>query len=187
MHFRRFLPLLIGALALSSATAQDIKCATVDVSQLLTQYHLTQSEISVFQTELDHYIAEQNLREETLNHYESRIKVLIAVLKDKTLPQGLRSTHRLAYEELLSQYNTLNKESQKSAHVQEINWHIDIAKDKLLDDIHSVIRKFAKKKNYHWIIETSGNSNSQVSPLVYARDATDITDDIIEILNKDAP
>jgi len=34
------------------------------------------------------------------------------------------------------------------------------------------------------VIETSGNTTSRVSPLVYARHTVDITDNILDLLNE---
>ena len=56
----------------------------------------------------------------------------------------------------------------------------------LLDEIQQVIHQYAKDNGYHWIIDTSGVSNTQVSPLIYARDSTDVTEPILAILNKKA-
>jgi len=54
---------------------------------------------------------------------------------------------------------------------------------KLLDNIRAVVRRIAGENGYDVVMETGGTTSSQVSTLIYIRDATDITDRVIAELN----
>ena len=186
----QFLKLLVlGLITVSHASANDIKCATVDADKLLTEYHVAKKEISVLQVERDKYIKERDKRSQTLKEVETKIKGLITKLRDKAMPETERTTLTEEYEDLVSQYNAISKDLKESDldQISEIKSKIAKATRKLLDEIHVVIRQYAKDNKYHWVIDTSGVTNTQISPLIYARQTTDITEEILTILNKDAP
>ncbi|BDS08449.1 hypothetical protein NT6N_34890 [Oceaniferula spumae] len=191
MNFRWILPLLLGTLMLgiSNTQAQSIKCATIDVNKLITEYHVAKKEIAELKAEREKYEKEREERRETLGAVETKIKALIIKLREKAMPKSERNTLMEEYEDLVSQHNALSKDLKESDRdqIREIKGTMASATMRLLDEIQVIIHKYAKDNQYNWIIDTSGVSNTQISPLVYARNTTDVTDAVLAILNKDAP
>lgn len=189
MNFRRFLQCVLSLIWIGSASAQDIKCATVDANKLLTEYHVAKKKIAELRLDRDKYDKEREQRHQKLSDVETKIKALIIKLRGKAMPKSERDTVMMEYEDLVSQHNALNKDLRESDldQVREIKGAMATATRRLLDEIHVVIHQYAKDHQYNWIIDTSGVSNTQISPLVYARNTTDVTAEILAILNKDAP
>lgn len=182
--------MIVGLLAVSSQnTNADIKSATVDVNILITEYHVAKKKISALQAERGTYVQEREERQKALKEVEDKLKALFAKLRDKAMPKAERDNLDEEREDLVSQYNALNKDLKESdlGQVNETKEKLAEATRLLLDEIQIVIHQYAKDNSYHWIIDTSGVSNTQISPLVYAKDAKDVTDEILAILNKDAP
>ena len=50
--------------------------------------------------------------------------------------------------------------------------------------IQAVIAAYAKQKGYALVLESAGQTNTRLPALLYSKDATDITDDIIALVNK---
>jgi len=50
-----------------------------------------------------------------------------------------------------------------------------------------MVRKAGEEKGYDFIFDRSGTSGAQIPILSYAKDATDLTAPLLEIINKDAP
>lgn len=174
---------------LTQIASADIKSATVDVNKLITEYHVAKKQISALQGERDAYVKEREDRQKSLKEVEDKLQALFAKLRDKAMPKTERDHLDEEKEDLVSQYNALTKDLKESdlGQINEINGKLAVATQRLLDEIQIVIHQYAKNNGYHWIIDTSGVSNTRISPLVYAKDAKDVTDEILAILNKDAP
>ncbi len=192
MNLLRTLPATL-AICCWAVTAQqttaDIKSATVDVDKLITEYHVAKKKISALQAERNNYTQEREQRQKSLNEVADKIKAIITKLRDKAMPQSEHDNLTEEYEDLVSQYKALNKDIEESDldQTKEIKEKLALATRQLLDEIQGVIQQYAKDNGYHWIIDTSGVSNTQISPLIYARDSKDVTQPILAILNKDAP
>ena len=57
----------------------------------------------------------------------------------------------------------------------------------LLGDVRAIVQKIAEEEGFDHVFEVSGETSSQLSTLIYIRNATDLTDRVIEELNKDQP
>lgn len=57
----------------------------------------------------------------------------------------------------------------------------------ILEEIRELVDEKAKLGDYDYVFDKSGQSTSQVPFLLYTKDATDITADLLKVLNKDAP
>ncbi|MGE9269731.1 MAG: OmpH family outer membrane protein [Verrucomicrobiales bacterium] len=189
MKMRLFLLTLIGTLLSTAVQAVEFKCATVDVNKLLTQYHVANQKLESFKAERAKYDQEREKRMEALTEVETKLKDLISKIRNKAMPKTERNALMEEYQNLVSQHNALSKDLQESdrEQVQEIKKKMAHSTRQLLDEIHSVVKSYAKQNNYTWIIDTSGLSNTQISPLVYARNPTEVTEEILVLLNKDAP
>lgn len=185
----RFLPFYLAFIAISSASAQTIKCATVDLNKLIIEYHVAKKEISALELERIKHQTTRKERSVTLAEVEAKIKTLIPKLRAKDLEKTDRDALNSEYQDLSSRYKSLSTDLRESdqAKIIEIRGEIAVATRRLLDEINVVIAEYAKENKYHWVIETSGVSNTKISPLIYARETTDITDAILALINKDAP
>jgi len=167
----------------------SIKAATIDVNQLMTDYHVANKKISLLKAERDEYAKERDDHTKSLKEVVDKIKPIIAKLKDKTLTKSARDVATEEYEELVSQYSALSKDLKESdmGQVKDTREKLAAATRSLLDEIQVVIHQYAKDNGYQWIIDTSGVTNTQISPLIYIMDAKDVTDEVLAVLNKNAP
>ena len=58
---------------------------------------------------------------------------------------------------------------------------------KLLRDVRAIVQEIAGKDCFDYVFEVSGKTSSQVCSLLYIRNATDLTDRVIEELNRNRP
>ena len=186
MSFLRFFPILLCLATISSATAQEIKCATVNAQQLLEQYTLAQKEIEPLQSKKEQQIADEITRNRELNKIEKGLKTIISKLRDKNLPSSDQASLRKNYNVLTLRHTELTQKPKESELTEKDKLDREIATltRKHLDKIHATAQKYAKDNKYNWVIDTSGATNSQVSPLIYARETTDVTEEVLAILNK---
>ncbi len=186
-------PCLLAFLCLWSISAQivsaELKTVTVDINRLYSEYHVTKKEKAALKTEQDAYAKEREDRQKSITEVTDKIKAIILKLRGKAMPEAEKNNLTEEYEELVSQYNALNKDFKESDRekLRETKQKIAAARRKGLNEITKVVRQYAKDNGYHWVMETSGVSNTQISPLVYAKKADDKTEEILAILNKDVP
>ena len=195
MNLLRYFPATLAVFCwvfTTQASSADIKAATVDVDELLTRYHLAHNEITTLKADQKNHAKEHEERQKYLQEVSGKITVTITKIRNKTTPTTERDHLYVEFDDLVSQYKALHKDidSSERDHAQEAKktkQAIAQSTRQHLNEIQKVIHQYAKDNGYHWIIETSGASNSQISPLIYARDATDVTEPILAILNKEAP
>jgi Skp family chaperone for outer membrane proteins len=166
-----------------------IRCATVDIEFLLQNYHKAQQASKDLTTKQQKYRQIQMKLLERRNQVGKDISEMGNKILKMNAPPSKDSDIRKEYEELVSRYRSLGKDLEEVTknYKQSLKKNLSITAPKSLNEIQSAIRQYARDHGYHWIIETSGESNSRLSPLIYARNAPDITREILPIINKDAP
>jgi Skp family chaperone for outer membrane proteins len=171
------------------SSCADIKAATIDMDKLLLEAHIAKKEISVLKGEQDKYLKARKTRQEKLNELATKIKEIYAKLANKAMPKAERTNLSEQQDGLVGEYKSLAKDIKESDSRQIDAVRRKIAREtrRLLDEFQVVIHSYASDNGYHWVIDTSGSSNSQISPLIYARNTEDITEHILEILNKAKP
>ena len=167
----------------------ELKTMTVDINKLYNGYYVTQKDKATLKLEQETYTKERKERQKAIVELNGKIKAVIAKLRGKAMPDREKKNLAAEYENLVSQYNALNKDFKESDQdkLNENKKKIAELRRKGINDISKVVQKFAKDNGYHWVMETSGKSNTQISPLVYARKTEDKTDEILTLLNKEAP
>jgi Skp family chaperone for outer membrane proteins len=55
-----------------------------------------------------------------------------------------------------------------------------------LDRIHAAAQKLGADKGYDWVLDSSGNTNTGLPLVLYAKDAKDLTDELTSSLSATA-
>lgn len=162
----------------------DIQCAMVNVDELLKHYEKTIKQREALLAKQDQY----NKRLDTLVSRRQKVTRSITTLREE-MDQYTEQTLQ-AYLDRMKQLQNQHRSLTQSIDELE-NLHLKQAKEDLsnligssLDEIHAVIHRYAQEHQYHWVIETSGRSSSQISPLIYARNAPDITQQLLALVNE---
>jgi len=175
------------ALLLSQANATELKVASVNIDKILLHCEAADRELSYLKSGRDRYLRERNTRQKKINTLAIELKALQTKINHKAMPRSERDNLLNKRAKLIAQYQSLTKEVQQADDEQTKNTKqkISSATNRILKQCHLEIKTYAKANGFHWVLETSGNTTSRVSPLIYARHAIDITDDILGILNKE--
>jgi outer membrane protein len=57
----------------------------------------------------------------------------------------------------------------------------------ILEEIRGKVQKHAEVEGYDYVLDKTGTSTSQVPILLYTKDATDITEVLLKLINEGAP
>ena len=180
---------LMSICCLPTSLSADIRCATVNMELLLPKYDKSLNQIKALKAKLLKYRQDKMTLEKRRQEMGQTIKDMGKKILQLATPPPKGSDLRNEYNALNSEYRSLGKDIQEleSEHIITIRMELTMMSRKSLDEIQAAVQQYAREKGYQWVIETSGASNTRISPLIYAKNATDITEEMIPILNKDEP
>ena len=186
MSSRLPIALALFLLTWSHAAASEIKVASVNIDKILLHYQDAAKQLAYLKAGRDRYLTSRNERQKQVNELALEIKAMFAKLKNKAMPRSERNLLTEKQEDLIRRYKKHTEEIKKSDDLQiaATKRKITIATQDILNECHLTINDFATKHGYHWVIETSGTTSSKISPLLYSREAVDVTDEIVSLLNE---
>ncbi len=180
---------LITLLSIAHVGAQDLKFATVDMKRLLKDYYRTE----VAQQELNEKQAlltkANNEKQKQIQELEEEINTLRKQFEDPSLNEAKK---REIYEQLqLKQQEGIAMSRSLKEYLdrkrRQVQEEMQRQMRGILEEITKLLEEKAKAEDYDYVFDKSGNSTTQVPVLLYAKDAADMTEELLKELNKDAP
>ena len=186
----RFFALLAGFLMLQTgANAQRLKIATVNMERLFNEYHKTtevQRDINIERARIQ---KDNNLRLKDIRDIDDALQKIREQLDDKEIGQKKKQDLNQEANDLTQ--DGIHKERERSEFLERRNRALSEKMTKqmraILVKIQRTVSDRAKAGNYDYIFDQSGNSNQGIPFVLHARDTTDLTDSLLEEINKDAP
>ena len=184
---------LVTALALtlsitSSSFAADLKFGVVDMSKAFTEYSKTKEAAAKIkenkekaQTDLnERYSVYKNLMNDAQKiAKESQDPIVTAAVRAKKSAELQDKQKELrALEQEISEFQQRRTMQLKQEEVQ--------LQRGLYDEIVTIVKDKSKSVGYDFVFDKSGVGMTSVPILLYYKDATDFTDEVIVELNKNA-
>ncbi len=181
--------LLLGAALSARAQLQPGRAVTVDLNKVFTEYSKTPIATEKLKDTAEQYNKEH---EEMLAQYRKQVDELNKLRDEQDKPEysaEVREQKKKAFQEKLAETQKTQRdiEEYRLSHKQSLDQQTARMRQNILKEITDVIVKEARDKGYAFVFDKSGNTFNGVPGIVYAQDNTDITDDIIKILNRNAP
>ena len=185
----RFLSAFIAILVASSATAADLKVGVVDMTKAFTEYYKTKDASAKMKSNKDKAMAEMNERFATYKNLLNDVQKKQKEAQDPILTQEARAKSGAEFQDKLKEARALEQEInefQQRRSMQLKQEEMQLQKG-LYDEIVAVVKDKSKTAAYDLVFDKSGVSMTTVPVLLYYKDATEFTDEIIVELNKNAP
>ncbi|MEN8736484.1 MAG: OmpH family outer membrane protein [Akkermansiaceae bacterium] len=185
--FLKITPLVILATVtlLSSAAAQRLKIATVNMEKLFDDYKRTaeiQKDINIERARIQ---KDNNLRLADIREIEKNIEQLRKDLNDENL--GDKKRRSLSQELQDLSQDGIHKERERSEFLDRRNRSLNEKMMKqmrgILVELQRVVSDRAKAGNYDYIFDSSGNSTQGIPFVIHAREMTDLTESILKEIN----
>jgi Skp family chaperone for outer membrane proteins len=171
------------------ARIQKLKIATIDIKKLTQEYWVYKQAIEEKERELEAIRQDDDARKKIIETKAEELKKLAKIARDPSLGFADRDEARK---------ETRSKEADLQALIQERVVFIEKSRDDLLtkmeaiqkeigQDISDRVNQYATKQEFDLVFDSTGVSRSEFPFLIYDRDATDLTEGFLKILNKDAP
>ena len=191
-HRTSLFPWLLSSLLIASGLslpllAERPKFAVVNVTQAFEAYHLSVEEHARTRAAREELKKDKRLERIKLTRVE--LLDLRNNVRDATLPEAQRQEYFRKFQMKAHELRSLQRDT--IHHLDEQNKTIDEAMVKktrvLLEAVRAVVQNLGEEGGYDYVFEMGGKTSSQIAPLIYIRHATDLTELVIETLNKDAP
>jgi outer membrane protein len=185
----RFITALITALVATSATAADLKVGVVDMTKAFTEYYKTKDASAKMKSNKDKAMTEMNERFATYKTLLNDVQKKQKESQDPILTQEGRAKSGAEFQEKLKEARALEQEInefQQRRSMQLKQEEMQLQKG-LYDEIVAVVKDKSKTAGYDLVFDKSGVSMTTVPVLLYYKDATEFTDEVIVDLNKNAP
>ena len=171
---------------LPARSQQQGKIAVVDMEKIFRGYHRTavnsakfNKQAAVFKEYADKLAASQLKLEE-------EFRVLRDASQNIALSEAERENKRLAARDKYRQLEAKQAELQQydKEKSEQLKEEYEKMRKELLTDIRKGIAKFAKEESYSIVLDSSGKTINDVPIISFYQPEMDITDTILEILNK---
>ena len=180
---------LVALLSATSASAQRLKIATVDMQILFKEYHRTNDEQQKFSEEFARIQKENNERLTGIRELEEQLQGLKKQIEDPTIADGVKRDKSRDFQLKLDEAKAMDRERREflGRRTCALELKKQASMQGILEEIRKLIVDHAKAEDFDYVLDKSGLSANQVPFLLYTKDATDVTVALLSKLNVNAP
>lgn len=177
-----------SVLAPLAAQAQ-VKLGILDMNRVFTEYYKTKDAEKKLNDQRAAAKKEFDDRVETLKTKMETINKLNAEIEAPELSQDAKDAKLKEREELVAEARNLDREVNdfKGTRERQLQEQFIRMRKDIIDDIMKIVNTQITDTGYDLVLDKSGLSAGQIPVVVYSREDSDFSAEIIEKLNADAP
>ena len=168
---------------------QEQQIATVDFSVVRSKYHLYQKFLRDKEAEKKSISRQDLSRQNRIENIKRELDDLARELEGPPLSPAER--HDLRQTGIAKEADIQALERERETFLQESQDDLEKkmakAEEEILQKVVDQVKEYATSHELKFVFDSSATSSSETHFLAYARNPVDLTDEIIEILNQDAP
>ena len=163
------------------------KIGVVDMDRIFQNYYLKLQIESDVQARIEKL--KTSSRVLAVQESDAKLKELATTVRDRKLPAETRELAAEEFNSLSIEHQSLIQEMERflSDEKQKATRELVETLEKIIITVREEIAVISKEGGYDFVLETAGMTSTQISPIIYLREKTDLTDLVVERLNKDAP
>ncbi|MEM1083359.1 MAG: OmpH family outer membrane protein [Verrucomicrobiota bacterium] len=186
---KKLLTILIACLSLNAQAADTLKIATIDMQQLFKEYHRTNDAQKQINVERARIQKENNERLARIRELDTELQNMRKQLDDPSISDSKKQSVYRDWQMKQNEGIALDRERREflQRRNQALNEKMVQRMKGILEEIRKLAEEKAKAEDYDYVFDKSGLSTAQVPFLLYTKDATDITPELLTTLNQDAP
>ncbi|QQL46015.1 OmpH family outer membrane protein [Sulfuriroseicoccus oceanibius] len=187
---RKFIvTLVLGAMALGTAAAQDLKLGVVDMRQVIENYYKTKQariDLNERQTEIQRDL---DLRRAKLRDLAKQLEELKKDFQSAEMKPEFRRIKQEEYEQKFQDARALEKDIEVVTNQKRRQLQAELERmfRGIRDEVQNIVQERAKADAYDLVFDKSGVGLGGTPLMLYSKDATDFTEAVLSELNKDAP
>lgn len=174
----------VFAVMLPSMAAQKI--VTVNIEKIFNSYYKTPQVENIIQKQMQVYQNYLKKKMEKVRDLDKKFRVELDKAQNVTLSAADRSKAAQNAEKYNSEIRLLRTEMESYSNEkrQEMTKMTLEKRASLMQDISACVRKVAQGMAADFVFDVSGKTTHQIPALIYANPSSDITNDVLKILNK---
>ncbi|MGJ8697016.1 MAG: OmpH family outer membrane protein [Verrucomicrobiaceae bacterium] len=189
-HFATRLLSLILLFGISlPAAAAPLKVATVDMRKLLTEYHVTKAAEAEDQVEREDIKKDDMERIAAIKAMEEEMRKLRVQFQEEGLAEEKKKEIARQFGEREQTLVALRRERQEfiQRRTGALNAKMVAKMKEIREAVGKKVEEQAAASGVDYAFDSTGLTTSQVPFVLYVRNRVDITDDVLKLLNADAP
>lgn len=181
---------LVAAFCLAGlgiVSAQKPRIATVNASELFAKYYRTETEQAKLAAEQEKIANEA--RTAMIEQTRAELAELGTQSRSTSNSEDSRQEYFRKYQMKLHELRSLERDTiqYRQERQKEINRKLVTISKILLSEVQSTVQRVAMAQGYDMVLDVSGDTSSQMPTLIYIREATDITSQVLKELNRSKP
>lgn len=184
-----FAGLVIAALLLAApALRAGDQMVFVNLDRVFEEYHKTEMANKQLKAQADEFTAERSGKIKEFEELQSAFDAARDDSQNPALSADVREAKREEAEEKLIEIRRKEKEIRKyeESRKKQLMDTERRVRNRIVEEIRDTIKTYAIEQGYAAVIDSSGQSLNAVESVVYYDSRLEITDQILEILNKGA-
>lgn len=181
--------LICFAFISQSSLAGELQFAVVSMERVFDEYYQTKTANDLIQARLDQAETKRRKLLTKVRALKAEVKTLNTEGYDSSLSSAEQEKKKRLAEKKYIEYRDAEEkliEFDKTCQ-KEFGTQMRKTQQRLVKEIRETIKRYIKGKGIILVFDSSGKTMNSVETIVYFDHALDITDDIITMLNKNAP
>jgi outer membrane protein len=180
---------LMGVMTLGlaqPASAVDGGTVYVNLNKVFDEFYKTKLADAQLKEQADQYKEERTKLVDDFKKLQDDFKAARDEAQNTALNEEARNTRRTEAEEKLVELREMENKIRRfeESRRRQLDEQTRRVRTKLVDEIKEVLAKLAREKGYGAVIDASGENLNGVSTILYYDSKADITDLLVDLLNK---
>lgn len=189
MKHRIILPLLVAAVGFgtaASASAQQVKVATVDMKKVFENYYKTKDAEARINEARNSAKKELEDRMESLKKAGEEVQKLNTEIESPALSKDSKDAKSKTRDEKIGEFKTMEREIQEFRMTREKQLQEQSVRMRggIVEEINKVVTDRVKADQFDLVLDKSGPSLNGVPVVLFAKESYDFTNDVITALNR---
>jgi len=192
MNHKLLAIVIIVAAAGGSAVRAQVsggRIVTVDLNRVFNEYYKTKASSDKLKEQAETYNKEQDALLAQFRKLSDELAKLQEEQEKPEYTEEVKAQKRKQVREKLDEIKAKETEIQnyRRSHTELLQQATQRMRAGIIKEIQEVIAKEARDLGYLYVFDKSGNTLNGIPAIVYSQDSLDITEEILKVLNKNAP
>lgn len=182
---KKFILLFSVVMTFSMCQAAQ-KIVTVNIEKLFNSYYKTSQVENIIKKQAQVYQDYLNKKLESVKAIDKKFRVQLDKAQNVTISSADRSAAAKEAEKLSNEIRVIRKEMEVYSNEKrkEMGNMTMRKRQELMQEITACVRKTAEGLGADFVFDVSGRTAHQIPAVIYAKPSTDITNQVLQILNK---
>ena len=182
---KKFILLFCAVMTFSMCQAAQ-KIVTVNIEKLFNSYYKTSQVENIIKKQAQVYQDYLNKKIESVKAIDKKFRVQLDKAQNVTISSADRSAAAKEAEKLSNEIRVIRKEMEVYSNEKrkEMGNMTMRKRQELMQEITACVRKTAEGLGADFVFDVSGRTAHQIPAVIYAKPSTDITNQVLQILNK---